>query len=275
MVPVYDVRGLFSERRQMKKLIYPWRLMELDCQAYGLQIEKLQGENVNERRTYEGGDDFKYRYKKENRLEPILNLTLYWEKKRWESPLSLGEMTKIRSLPLKLCELFGNYRIHLIHMRSIPEEELQKMDSDLKYVLGLMKRTSSRKKYEGLIMENQEYFSRIPKSAVDVIDVCTSIKNIRKHLQFERNGEGEEEADMCKALNEIERHAEKQGIKKGIKQGISQGITQGISQGITQGESRFASLMEKLFADDRMEDAKLAAADDKARKLFYQEYGIA
>ena len=143
----------------------------------------------------------------------------------------------------------------------------------------LMKRTRSRKKYEAFIMENQEYFSRIPKSAVDVIDVCTSIKNIRKYLQFKSNGEGEEEADMCKALNEIERYAEKQGLKKGIKQGISQGITkgisQGISQGITQGESRFASLMEKLFADDRMEEAKLAVADETARKLFYQEYGIA
>ena len=141
------------------------------------------------------------------------------------------------------------------------------MDSDLKYVLGLMRRTGSRKKYEAFIMENQEYFSRIPKSAVDVIDVCTNIKNIRKHLQFQAKGEGEEEADMCKALYEIEKHAEKQGLKKGIKQGVSQGIP--------QGESRLASLMEKLFADGRMEDAKLAVADETARKHFYQEYGIA
>ena len=167
------------ENQYSVNLIYPWRLMELDCRAYGQQIEKLQKKNINEKRTYEGGDDFKYRYKKEDRLDPILNLTLYWGKRRWERPLSLGEMTKIRSLPLKLCELFGDYRVHMIHMRSIPDAELQKMNSDLKYVLGLMKRTGSKKKYVAFILENKEYFSRIPKSAVDVIDVCTNIKDIR------------------------------------------------------------------------------------------------
>lgn len=240
-------------------LIYPWRLMELDCRAYGLQIEKLQEKNVSEKVSYEGGDDFKYRYKKEDRLEPVLNLTLYWGRKRWERPLCLGEMTKIRTLPLKLCELFGDYRVHLIHMRDIPEEALQKMDSDLKYVLGLMKRTGSRKRYEAFILENKEYFSRMPKSAVDVVDVCTNIGNIRKHLQFEPGERGEEEADMCKALYEIERYAERKGRK----------------QGIEQGEDRLASLINKLLADGRTEDVKQAAADEAARKQFYQEYGIA
>ena len=173
--------------------------------------------------------------------------------------MSLGEMTTLRTLPLKLCQLFGDYRVHLVSMRSIPEEALGKMDSDLKYVLGLMKCTGSRKKYEAFILENREYFSRIPKSAVDVIDVCTNIGNIRKYLQFEKNETGEEEADMCRALNEIEKHAEKRGRK----------------QGISQGETRLASLINKLAADGRMEDIKLAAADETARRHFYQEYGIA
>ncbi len=251
------------ENQYSVNLIYPWRLMELDCRAYGLQIDKLQEKNAGGKTTYEGGDDFKYRYKKEDRLDPVLNLTLYWGKKRWERPLSLGEMTTLRTLPLKLCQLFGDYRVHLISMRSIPEEALREMDSDLKYVLGLMKRTRSRKKYETFILENREYFSRIPKSAIDVIDVCTNIGNIRKYLQFETNERGEEEADMCKALNEIEKHAEKRGKR------------QGISQGISQGETRLASLIHKLAVDGRTEDIKLAATDETARKHFYREYGIA
>ena len=267
------------ENQYSVNLIYPWRLMELDCRAYGLQIDRLQMKNAGEETAYEGGDDFKYRYRKEDRLDPVLNLTLYWGRRRWERPLSLGEMTTLRTLPLKLCQLFGDYRVHLVSMRSIPEEALGKMDSDLKYVLGLMKCTGSRKKYEAFILENREYFSRIPKSAVDVIDVCTNIGNIRKYLQFEKNETGEEEADMCRALNEIEKHAEKrgrkQGISEGISQGISQGITQGITQGISRGESRLASLINKLAVDGRTEDIKLAAADETARKHFYQEYGIA
>ena len=98
---------------------------------------------------------------------------LYWGKKKWGRPLSLFEMTDdISALPLKMQQLAGDYRVHIIHMRQIPEEALQKMDSDLKYVLGIMKHTKSSKKYEMYIRENREYFLRIPKSAVDVIDAC-------------------------------------------------------------------------------------------------------
>ncbi|MCI9436230.1 MAG: hypothetical protein HFH85_03500 [Lachnospiraceae bacterium] len=58
----------------------------------------------------------------------------------------------------------GNYHTVMIPMRSISDEDLGKMDSDLKYVLGILKCTSSRKWYEGYIRENKDYFSKIPKS---------------------------------------------------------------------------------------------------------------
>lgn len=242
------------ENQYSVNLIYPWRLMELDCHAYGVQIEKVQKKNRAEKESYDGGDDFKYRYKKEDRLEPVLNLTLYWGKQKWESPLSLGEMTTLKELPLKLCQLFGDYRVHLIHMRKIPEEALEQMDSDLKYVLGIMKCTGSRKKYEAYILEHSDYFSRIPKSAFDVINVCTNIKDIGEQMQFILNEQNEEVADMCKALQDIKTYAEKQGRK--------------------QGERMFALLIGKLMTDGRTEDAKLAAEDETARKSLYEEYGI-
>lgn len=255
------------ENQNAVNLIYPWRLMELDCQAYGQQIERLQEKNSGENAVYEGGDDFLYRYRKDDLLEPILNLTLYWGRKKWDRPLSLGEMTRIRDIPLKLCSLFGDYRVHLIHMRSIPDAELQKMDSDLKYVLGIMKCTGSRKKYEAFIRENQEYFRRVPKSAVDVIDVCTNIREVRKYFQFTVNEDGEEVADMCKAWEDSRKVAEKQGMKEGMKQGVKQGVE--------QGETRLADLMEKLLEEGRTEDARLAAKDKAARKKLYREYSIA
>ena len=71
---------------------------------------------------------------------------------------------------------------------------------------------------------------------------------------------------MCKALRDIQKHAERQGIKIGERQGEKKGEK--------KGETRLATLMESLFADGRTEDARLASTDEKARKRFYQEYGI-
>lgn len=214
------------ENQEKVNLIFSWRLMEMDCLAYRQEIEAACEKNHTAGLRYEEEDDFLYCYRKEDRVKPVLNLMLYWGKKKWERPLSLREMMKdVSALPVKLQQLAGDYKVHIIHMRQIPEEALQQMDSDLKYVLGIMKRTRSSKKYEAYIRENREYFARIPKSAVDVIDVCTNIKDIRKHLRFVLNEKNrEEEADMCYALDQIQRNAEKKGKRQGIQQGIRQGI---------------------------------------------------
>lgn len=191
------------ENQEAINLIFPWRLMELDSLAYGVEIERIQERNRVQKAVYGQGDDFMYTYRKDDRLEPVLDLTLYWGRKRWKSPLSLADMVDMGRLPEPLRELFQNHCVHLIHMRHIPDEALERMDSDLKYVLGIMKRAKSKKQYVRYIWDNREYFSRIPKSAMDVIDVCTNIKGLREHMQFKMNEEGEEEADMCKALREI------------------------------------------------------------------------
>lgn len=271
------------ENQQTINLIYPWRLMELDCLAYGTQIETIQEKNIQNRAGYGTEDDFKYRYKRQDLLEPVLNLTLYWGKNKWIFPLSLKDMLRLEKIPERLQNGFGDYKINLIHMRSIPDCELQKMNSDLKYVLGIMKHTGSRKKYQEYIMQNKEYFSHIPKSALDVIDVCTGLQHIREHLEFITNPKnGEEEANMCKAVNDIVRYAEKTGMKRGVKRGTALGMKQGLKQGISQGtklgmakgEALLAELMNILLTNGRTEDAKLAACNESARKKFYKEFGL-
>ena len=182
-------------------------------------------------------DDFMYRFGSADRVKPILNLVLYWGKKKWERPHSLREMMgDISDLPEELRQLAGDYKVHIIPMREIPEEALQEMDSDLKYVLGIMKRSHSSREYGAYIRENREYFSRIPRSALDVIDACTNLKGIWEHLRFVREeGKKEEETDMCYALTQMRREAKEEGIKEGIKEGKREGIKEGKKEGIKEG----------------------------------------
>ena len=246
------------ENQNSANLTYPWRLMELDCLSYGSEIEDIQQRNMASGIEYGTEDDFKYRYKKNDYLEPILNLTLYWGRKKWKSPLSLrGMMRSVDALPDKIRHLVGDYSVHIISMRFISDEDLQKMDSDLKYVLGIMKHTASRKQYVRYIYENQEYFSRIPRSAVDVIDACTNIKNIKGILQYTLNPEsGEEETDMCKALEQIERHAMKKGVKQGERRGERRGTLMTLFSLVNDGllklgeAARRAGLSESAFCSE-------------------------
>lgn len=242
------------ENQQNINLIYPWRLMEMDCLTYGREIGEIQEENTSGKIRYEKGDDFLYRYRKDDRLTPVLNLMLYWGEEKWETPLALREMTEnISALPKRLQQLAGDYKVGIIRMREIPEKALREMDSDLKYVLGSMKRAGSPKEYEAYIQENREFFSRIPKSAFDVIDACVNIKSIRQQLKFVMNQETkEEEADMCKALAGIERNARRQGRQQGIEQ--------------------VGTLLQRLVADGRQEDLLKAATDRFHLQRLLKEY---
>lgn len=256
------------ENQDKVNLIFPWRLMEMDCLAYGEEIDEIRTKNRCTRRNYGKEDDFLYCYGREDRMEPVLNLILYWGKEQWDWPFSLRDMMEgMSALPPKMKRLVGNYEVQVIHMRSIPEKALEKMDSDLKYVLGMLRRAGCRKEYWSYIQENREFFCRIPKSALNVIDAYINIGEMHKYMEFEMNMEtGEEEADMCKALQDLQKEAMKKGVKQGLKEGISQGITQGITQGI--------QLVQCLLADGRQEDVARAADDELYRKKLLAEYGM-
>ena len=67
---------------------------------------------------------------------------------------------------------------------------------------------------------------------------------------------------MCNLSDVIEEVAMKRGFEKGIEKGIE------------KGESLFGSLSVKLIEAGRDSDVILAAADEKARKRFYIEFGL-
>ena len=48
----------------------------------------------------------------------------------------------------------------------------------------------------------------------------------------------------------------------------------GLAEGKAEGQQQFATLMNRLFADGRIEDAKLAAADPSAYERFCEEDGL-
>lgn len=216
------------ENQAAANLIFPWRLMQMDCLVYERQIEEIQQRNIQGSVTYTQEDDYLYHYKKDDNLHSLVNLVLYWGKKPWKKPLGISDMSNMRALPKNMRSLHEDYRVRLIDMRRIPDDALERMDSDLKYVLGIIKRADSRKEYEQYISENREYFRRIPKSAVDVLHVCMNIGRMKKLLEYTKaeNPEEEERADMCKALEMIEKDAMKRGVKQGVKQGVRQGVRQ-------------------------------------------------
>ncbi len=210
------------ENQDKINLIFPWRQMQMDCLMYERQIQQIEQNNKEHATRYGKEDDYLYRFKSGDRVAPVITLVLYWGKMPWRKPRGIRDMADMTGLPKGIRKMAEDYRIHLISMREIPREALQRMKSDLKYVLGLMRCGNSRYEYEEFILQNREYFSHIPKSAVDVLHVCMNIKELTRILEYHTTEVGEEETDMCRALEQIKQESRELGVKQGIEQGIEQ-----------------------------------------------------
>ncbi len=246
------------ENQENINLIFPWRLMQMDCLAYEKQIEEIQDTNKVKSVTYEKGDDYLYHYKAEDDLEPVVNLMLYWGKRKWKKPLGIKDMVKLSEIPPKITGMFMDYGVHMIDMRSIPDEALKEMDSDLKYVLGIMKCGNSEEEYAEYIKKHEDFFGRIPKSAADVINVCMNIGRINEMLEYIQTEDGEECADMCKAVDDMIKNSEERGRQ----------------QGRHEGENRMAQLNKLLIGANRIADLAKASEDVKYRRRLYKEFGL-
>ncbi|MDD6572289.1 MAG: hypothetical protein PUF12_07915 [Thermoflexaceae bacterium] len=76
-----------------------------------------------------------------------------------------------------------------------------------------------------------------------------------KLLEIMKNVEETGGYNMCKAIDEMVKAGERRGME--------------------QGETQLGLLISRLFADGRTNDVQKVATDERIRKEFYREYGIA
>ncbi|MDE7224264.1 MAG: hypothetical protein K2O34_10855 [Acetatifactor sp.] len=89
------------------------------------------------------------------------------------------------------------------------------------------------------------------------------------------NPSGEKEyMDMIPAIRAAGQKGEKVTMCWVAQELIEKGEKQGEIRGEKRGENLMASLIQKLFADGRTEDAQRAADNEQERKRLYQEYGL-
>ena len=73
-------------------------------------------------------------------------------------------------------------------------------------------------------------------------------------------------------------HAEQKGFARGLAEGEARGRAEGVAEGEArgrvEGEARNKALIDKLLADDRIDDLKRSTTDEDFCSELYKEYGL-
>lgn len=181
--------------------------MVYDALQYAKQVEKaivshkLSGD-------YKGveSDEFLSGFMKGDHLIPVVTLTILFDPKTWDAPVSIHEMFGTQDV--KLLSLVPDYRINLIAPASMEDSNFDKFKTTLKEVLSFIKYSSDKDKL-GEVLAAGEGFHHLGRSEVDVLNVCVGAKLTIK--------EGEEAIDLCKALEDMKTEERITTLLNGIK----------------------------------------------------------
>ena len=175
-------------------------------------------------------------------IVPVVTFVLYFgTDRRWNKNLSIKEMVTI---PKKLEPYVNDYRINVFEIAWLTDEQLRMFKSDFGIVANFFVQKRKNKDY---VPDDKRIIQHVDE-VLKLLSVMT--------------GDGKYETLLSS------------DSKKGRVNCMCEVAERLVNSGIQQGESLLGTLITKLFADGRTEDARLAASDEEARKRFYKEYGI-
>lgn len=120
----------------------------------------------------------------------------------------------------EILSLVPDYRINLFSPAEIKDEELDKLESNLKEVMLFIKYSKDKRKLQELTSQTPGFRS-LELKAARVIDSITGI-----NLRFT---ETEGSVNMCQAVQEMCDDARAEGLSQGHAQGLSQGLQEHVN----------------------------------------------
>lgn len=145
-------------------------------------------------------------FHREDRVLPVITIVIHWGAEPWDAPLSLREMYPEGINP-RLLQYVADYKVNLVSPALMSDEELGIFKSDLREVLKFIKHSGDKDGLTKLLEENPCYTS-LSRLAAQTISICS---NVDFNIPV-----GEEEVDVCKAIEDMKEEARNDAILKAV-----------------------------------------------------------
>ena len=200
------------ENQQRIHYAMPLRHMVEDALSYLKEYNEIAKKNTEEK-VATTKDEFLSKFKKTDRLHPVITLCVYYGESEWDGAVSLKGMLEI---PDYLENLVSDYKMNLIQVRN--SEGLHFKNKDVQTIFELS-RLIYQKEYGKItsIYKNQEITSELGI----VIGAITESQQLIDYAAEMEIGGGQ--FNMCRALEELVESGREEGREEGKIAGIEEG----------------------------------------------------
>ena len=161
-----------------------------------------------------------------NERYPVVTLVLYFGKTPWNAPTTLFERIKV---PEELKPFVNDYKINLIEMRNVTQEQVSLFKSDFKEV--------AKYYYEKRV---HKHYKADFKTLTHVKEILSTLSEITNEEEFDsivdcvKKGDGGMGSYYMSILDGARQEGRKEGILEGERRGILEGKLEGIKSTIEQ-----------------------------------------
>ncbi len=213
----------------------PVKNMNYDALNYAKQVADIARRH-REKKDVKDSGEYLSGFTREDKLKPIIGLTVYFGAKVWDGPRSLKEMFK--EMDDSIMQYVEDYKVHLL----VPNEirDFEKFSTDFGKVMKYI--AVSEDKVALAKLQEDVAFQSVDADAVRLLNVCTN-SNIKVE-------EGESKVDMCGGLKALLEEKESEGREEGRAEGERTQLVSIVQKKLERGDS-----IEKI-ADDLVQEVE-------------------
>lgn len=152
-------------------------------------------------------DEFLSKMRKEDRMHPIITLTIYTGEKAWDGPCSLKDM--IVEMPKEIAAVFSDYKMNLLEVRDSAGYVFQNEDVQSAFEI-------TREVFVGNFDGIRERYrdKRISSEALSLIGQMAG------SIELVEMGKSMEVTNMCTVLERLKAEGIEQGMEKGVEKTV-------------------------------------------------------
>lgn len=234
------------ENQQDTDNTMPVRSMGYDYASYEEQIRQLQAQNRADHNPAYTAELHDYQ-----KLAPVVTSVLSFGK-GWSGPRSLHEMLDFPEEHKDLLkELVPDYYLNLIQLDELPEEVIERLTSDFRFVAEYCAGRKKPEKLRALFTDDHRAI-QYPEELLELLGEISGDSRYRELANHILDEKGDE-ITMCIIAEELER----------------KGIERGLAQGMVQGRSETLELVRRMSANG---DAGLIASLSENEELYQEMY---
>ena len=247
---------LANESQDKIHYAMPHKVMLYDGMDYETQIRN-NWKNFNDRRKQnkKAGQPLEHltageylsRFRKKDRLIPIISLVFYYGSEPWDGPVDLYDMFRLEGTKEEkeiLEKYLPNYKINLVDAERL--EDVEKFSDDLQVILTMLKYRKDKDGLRNYVNENKQFFQKVDHETSQAMKAFLNMKHIPGETENK-----EEAINMCEAIQEMY----DDGVRDGMQQGIQQGRDDLLKEKVKRKLQKQKSLEQ--IADELEEDVKV------------------